>query len=404
MTKKHWLTLFPLIGLLMILEIVAIHETYVTVALGGNDFYPRWAGGRALLVEGRNPYSEEVTRDIISVMDPEDRGLNSFSFAYPLHAIFVFLPLAYLSYDWAIASWMVIVQWAAIATLAVLLQYHHWRPSPLILVALILATLFFYPVARSILLGQFTLHITLVVVLTMLALKQRRDWLAGLIFSLASAKPQMIVLVGVWLVLWSLRKKRFQFLGGLAVGGGVLLAASLALLPRWPIDFLSGLGQYSDLASGKEPLEVLVGLFLPSGFLWLKGLLLACLAIVTIYVWWRGLRGQISFDAILYWSIIVNLLAFFQTGTTNQVLLVIPFIAWLAEARAKRWARIVAILTGVLLVANWVLFFQTIRGDYEHPILFLPLPLLALAVILFRLSRPSLARPTSALGKRTAVE
>lgn len=404
MTRRHWFALIFVIAVLMAVEIVAVHESFVSVALGGNDFYPRWAGARAFLVENRNPYSEEVTREIIAVMDPEDRGLNSFSFAYPLHAILVFLPLSYLSYDWAIASWMVIVQWAAIATLAVLLRYHGWQPSPLALVALILATLFFYPVARSILLGQFTLHVTLVAVTTILALKQQRDWLAGLIFSLASIKPQMILLVGAWLVLWALRNKRYQFLVGLAIGGGVLLAASMALVPSWPIDFLSTLGQYSDLASGKEPLEVFLGLFLSNEFLWLKWLLLASLAIATVIIWWKGLRDQISFDTVLYWSIAVNLLAFFQTGTTNQVLLVMPFIAWLAASRARPWAWPVFTLAAIVLVAIWILFFQTIRGDYENPILFLPLPLLALAVIVFRLARPLLARPTSAPGKDTAAE
>ena len=30
----------------------------------GNDFYPRWRGTRALLLEGKDPYSEEVTLEI----------------------------------------------------------------------------------------------------------------------------------------------------------------------------------------------------------------------------------------------------------------------------------------------------------------------------------------------------
>lgn len=395
MNKRSWFILLLLVGLLMALEIYVIHEAYVSVIVGGNDFYPRWAGAKALLVEGRNPYSSEVTREIIAVLDPEDRGLNSFSFAYPLHAIFVFLPLAYVSYDWAIASWMVIVQWAAIATLAVLLRYHRWLPSPPVLGGLLLATLFFYPVTRSIFLGQFTVHVALALALTMLALKQERDWIAGVIFSFTSIKPQMVLLVGGWLVLWTLRQKRYRFLAGLAIGGGALLAASMALLTSWPLDFLEGLGQYSDLAGGKEPLDVLLGLFFPGDIGWLKSLLLIALGALTVYVLWKGWQRQLSFDVVLHLAIIVNLLAFFQTGTTNHVLLLVPFVAWLADVDKHRRAWLAWILTALLLVANWVLFLQTIEGNYEHPVLFLPLPLLALAIFVYRLRQPTTAFPVA---------
>lgn len=404
MNKRSWFILLLLVGLLMALEIYVIHEAYVSVIVGGNDFYPRWAGAKALLVEGRNPYSSEVTQEIIAVLDPENRGLNSFSFAYPLHAIFVFLPLAYVSYDWAIASWMVIVQWAAIATLAVLLRYHRWLPSPPVLGGLVLATLFFYPVTRSIFLGQFTVHVVLALALTILALKQERDWIAGIIFALTSIKPQMVLLVGGWLVLWAIREKRYRFLGGIAIGGSALLAASMALLPSWPIDFLGGLGQYSDLAGGKEPLDVLLGLFLPGDTSWLKSLLLIALGASTIYVIWKGWQRHLSFDVVLHLAIIINLLAFFQTGTTNHVLLLVPFVAWLADVRKHRRAWMAWFLAAVILVANWVLFLQTIEGNYEHPVLFLPLPLLALAIFVYRLQQSSIAFPVSRPVDTTSPE
>ncbi len=404
MNKKSWFALLLLLGLLMAVEAFAIHETFVSTVLGGNDFYPRWAGARALLVDNRNPYSDEVTQEIIAVLDPEDRGLNSFSFAYPLHAIFVFFPLAYLSYDWAISIWIVVVQWLAIGSLALLLKYHRWLPSPLTLAGLLLATIFFYPVARSILLGQFIMHVLFALALTVLALRQERDWLAGAAFAITSIKPQAILLVGAWFVVWAIKEKRYAFIWGLLSAGAVLLLASLALLPSWPLNFLAGLGGYSDLASGKEPLEVLLALFVSGNVDWLKGILLAIMGLTTLFIWWKGLRAEISFDGLLHWSIVINLLAFFQTGTTNQVLLMIPFLAWLAVADGERRAWLKAALAGIILVAIWILFLQTIQGDYEHPVLFLPLPLLAFFVSSYKLWRSQAPKSNVALATETQSE
>jgi hypothetical protein len=85
----------------------------------------------------------------------------------------------------------------------------------------------------------------------------------------------------------------------------------------------------------------------------------------------------------------LNLLVFFQTGTTNQVLLLLPFVGWLDSARRKGRSWYLAPLVGALLVAIWLLFLQTIEGNYENPVLFIPLPFLALLICAFRIWRES---------------
>jgi hypothetical protein len=39
-------------------------------------------------------------------------------------------------------------------------------------------------------------------------------------------------------------------------------------------------------------------------------------------------------------------------------------------------------VTAVLIFGLWALFINTISGDYENQILFLPLPLLSLAILI----------------------
>jgi len=115
---RTWLLVGLLVGLLFALESVAVHAFFTARFPGGNDFYSRWAGARALLLEGRDPYSLDVTVEIQAVIgvDPIQEGKGGF--AYPLYVLFLFWPLVYLPYDWTLAIWIMTLQWVAMATVA----------------------------------------------------------------------------------------------------------------------------------------------------------------------------------------------------------------------------------------------------------------------------------------------
>ena len=55
MRKREWLLIGTLIIVLFVLESIAVHALYASRFPGTNDYYPRWAGARALLLEGRDP-------------------------------------------------------------------------------------------------------------------------------------------------------------------------------------------------------------------------------------------------------------------------------------------------------------------------------------------------------------
>ncbi len=392
-----------LVGVLFVVESVAVHDLFTARFPGGNDFYPRWAGARALLLEGRDPYSPEVTAEIQAAMIGLTReAKNSFSFAFPLPVVFLFWPLVYCSYDWAQAVWMVTLQWVAVATVLGLLRLERWRPSPVGLAALFLGTLLLYPVARTVILGQFTLHVTLFLVAALWALQHGHDGWAGVCLAGTFIKPQMVIFIVPWLVVWALARRRWRLIGGLLVGGGLLLLASLALFPRWPLSFLEDVQRYSQVAGGRAPLVVLMGLVWPEGPKAVRYGLAGLLVLAMLRVWLRSLRdegegglqrktltpapslpgrGGLPMSAV-HWAIVVSLLVPFQTGTTNQVMLLIPLFAWLRRALERRWRWWVLVGAGGLLVALWALFLGTVKGEWENPVMFLPLPLLSLFVLI----------------------
>ena len=76
---RTWFLVGLLVLVLLVLESVVVRESYTANYPGGNDFYSRWAGARALLLEGRDPYSLEVTQEIqvAKGIDPSKEGKGS---------------------------------------------------------------------------------------------------------------------------------------------------------------------------------------------------------------------------------------------------------------------------------------------------------------------------------------
>ena len=90
MKLRKWMLAGLLIGILFISESVVVHNFFTAHFPGVSDFYSRWAGARALLVEKRDPYSLEVTEEIQWVIgiDPVESGVGKGGFAYPLYTLF----------------------------------------------------------------------------------------------------------------------------------------------------------------------------------------------------------------------------------------------------------------------------------------------------------------------------
>ncbi|MFQ5400078.1 MAG: glycosyltransferase family 87 protein [Anaerolineae bacterium] len=381
--RGKWLFLGMLLLLLFAVESAVTYRYVSSQVPGANDFYSRWAGARALLLEGRDPYGLDVTAEIqpVIAIDPSEVGRGGF--AYPLHVLFLFWPLVYLSYAWAQAIWLVALQWLAIGTVAGLLAWKRWQPSPLGAVGLLLAALAFYPVTRTVFLGQFTLWVVFFLVMALWALDRGLDGRAGVLLAATSVKPQMVILIGPWLVLWAVWQRRWRFLAGLLSGGIALLLASLALFPRWPINFLEDVQRYSRVAGGRYPLALLQELVWPGAPASLRFVLAGLLGLGLLVSGWQARHENgARFRQALHWAIVVTLLVPFQTGTTNQVLLLIPLFDWLHQVVGRWGVRPAAIGLPIFLAGLWGLFLATISGNYENPILFLPLPLLTLAILL----------------------
>jgi hypothetical protein len=345
---------------------------------GANDFYIPWRATRALFLEGRNPYSADVTRDIQIVLfgAPRRPEEHQYAFAYPLPVSLLLAPLTLLPYDAAEAIWLSLCLMLLMLSIVALTL----PATPRELLGFLAFSIFFYPAARSLILGQFAIVAWTAFTVGMVALRRGRawDWLAGAGFAISALKPQVPFLALPIVVLWAVQQRRFVLLVSGVGLFGILSALALIALPSWPLDFLESLRAYNSYVELNSPTGILLGDTA------LHNLVdLALLAALGAYTWKEWRAGWPHSEELIFFSLIISQLISPRTSTTNQIILLTPLVFWLK--RQSNLRRLIGML--VLVAAPWAIFFAAIRGNEEQPAAFLFVPFFCLAAASFVLIR-----------------
>jgi hypothetical protein len=380
------ITLTAAIVVTYVLLAYGAYKTFTSQVPSGNDFYPRWRGTRALLLEGKDPYSAEVTLQIQKDMygRPAEKTEDQVAFAYPLYVCFLILPFALFPYPLAQALWSSALVLATLGALIVMLRTLDWQPSPPGLVGLAFWTVLFYPSARSIILGQISIVVLAFVALALWALKRGHGCLAGCLLALSTIKPQLIFLIVPFLFLMMVRRGNYKAVLAFLSLMALLLAVTSVAVPGWMGSFVSGLTSYHSYTSiyrgGTSPIGYLVSALVPAsvagvGTLSVSLAVVACVAYASYAAFTDRQQATTAFSL----AVVATLLLPAETGTTNQVLLLLPLVWWLSDPARRRQA--IGFVLAALLVGPWLLFLGTIRGDLEHPLMVIPLPLATLLLL-----------------------
>jgi hypothetical protein len=229
--------------------------------------------------------------------------------------------------------------------------------------------------------GQFAVIEALLMAGALLAIKRGRDPLAGILLGLSIAKPQMTVLLIPFVFLWAGWARRWLIVvWGIGTIAG-LLAVSVLLLPDWPVMWLQQLIEHPTYTVIGPPVEIIADAF-PS----LSGVIaLAMGGALTLYLFWEWTKAAGKADRWFQWTaaltIVVTNLVAFRTATTNYVVL-LPALCLIFSVLADRWGTkgdvVVLLVMAAFLFGLWALFLATVEGNLEHPIMYLPLPILTL--------------------------
>jgi hypothetical protein len=395
----QWLVLAGLLVILIAAESYALYAVFTSKFAGGNDFFVYWLGGREYLLHGTNPFDPAVAEKIQMAVfgrpvQPGDK--DQAYFAYPLYSLYFSWPLSLLPYAWARAIWMTLLQFMLLAITGLSIRLARWRSPPWLLGLTLLWGVLFYNGARAVILGQFSILVGLALLLALWAIEHRRDGWAGALLAVTTIKPQMVILLLIFLLAWALFRRRWRLVGGFAVAMLLLLVSSILLIPSWPVDFVLNAVAYAKFIEFGTPLENLLHYLLPPTLAApLTPILSALFFLALLPGWWLAWRGPGgAYTWAILSTLIVGSLITFRSATTNQVILYLPLFFFFSRLPA-RWQAGGALLIELgLAVLMWSVFAATIEGNWEHVMMHGLLP--ALMLLLYAADWRALRRTAAA--------
>lgn len=329
-----------------------------------SDLYPRWLGARELLLHGRDPYSDEVTREIqigyygrpldpSRPNDPKDQQ----AFAYPLYVVFLLAPTVGLPFAivHAIFFWLLLLITAA--SVLLWLEAIGWRIHSVAKFVWMLLTLSCFPSVQGLKLQQLSLLVAALLAGTMCCLARRHFVWAGMLLALASIKPQLVALPALWLCIWVLGnwRERRRALWGFLLTIAALASAGEWLLPGWIGEFREACAAYYRYTGGgKSVLDIALT---PT---WGRVLAAMLVGVFLLLVWRvrRAREGSAEFQWSFSLALAVTLAVIPMFAPYNQLLLIPALMVTTRSIRdllqKSLFSRFLVALTALAVFFPWI--------------------------------------------------
>jgi len=330
------------------------------------DFWIYWQAGRALILNGTSPYADSTTEIIqMGIFGrPALASEDQLRYAYPPFSLLVIFPTVVMSYPWAQASWLTFN--LCLITFSVFFLV---KKVPLWLLA---GLVFFYPISRGVILGQFALMLgaSLIFIYGMITRGEDKKiiWLyaAGFLMAWCCMKPHLTGLIVLFYLLWAFRDRYREILWGFLAGGACLLLLSFIMEPRWISEWLCVIRDYAGYIHYRPILRSwLSAIGIEWSFLLTKvifALITVTVAILLFVNWWRK---RIPAYFVLGWLILVVELVNPNQNSllSDQILFLLPLLIWLMDQSISGWIR--GVTWGIFICVPWVLFLVFI--DKSEP-------------------------------------
>lgn len=357
---------------------------------GGNDFLVHWVGTRSLLVDGVSPYSDEVANRIqtLAYGRPARPGEHELRVAYPLYSAIIFLPYALIGdFTLARALWMTTLEFFLVLMAFLNLRLTRWKLNAWMMPFYLFYSIFWYYSLRALINGNAIILVTLLISGAFAALRSGRDELAGILLAFATIKPHVVVVILLYILVWTLSQRRWRTMLWLLITVGLLSASAALFLPDWPLQNLREVLRYSSYNPPGTPGAVFATWLPASGRTF--GWVLSGLLILLLFVEWSFARNK-EFRWFL-WTGSLTLVASqwigIQTDPGNFILLFLPLVltwAVLEEHWGHRGRPVIWLVMVITFAGLWALFLRTLTyadQPLQNPIMFFPLPLFLFVVL-----------------------
>jgi hypothetical protein len=340
------------------------------VNLHFSDFYPSWYATRELFLHHRDPYGLDVAQDIQAWIyghpnvPGSGRSVHDHQFVYPAYVCFLLWPFSKFNFGTAENVMLLMLAICTVASVLLWLRALKWQVSPTMLTVVSVLTLGSCPAAQGLYLRQLGLLAATMLAATAAAVTAGKLRVGGMLLALATIKPQLSVLVVVWLLIWctgdwKLRKSFFwSFLTSMAV----ITAATTIALPSWPGEFWKAVQAYPEYNDGRSIIQLLLGPTLGQ----VCGALIVIGLLVVVWMLRRVAAETDSFVLILSLMLSTTLMVIPTMAPHGQVLL-LPGALWLWRERSRirrlgRAARYILASVWLLLGTQWLLALLLTTG------------------------------------------
>jgi hypothetical protein len=187
-----------------------------------------------------------------------------------------------------------------------------------------------------------------------------------------------------FLVMWGLRTRRVRFVAATAGTWIGLMLISFLLQPDWMQGWIGQLRTYPQYTVIGAPTNIVMQAWLGLGAVgeWIANLALwgvllwACYSVLIA-------RRMERLDWTIMLTLAITHLTALRTATPHFVVFTIPLVFYLREIsrRPKRTVWVVLILL-TTLVLFWVQFLLTVNQSFEHPSMYVVVPVGILVVLM----------------------
>lgn len=374
------------VGILLAVGITWIGQTMV-VPLGGDQvFAPIWeAAGYANTHESGNPYlANAVAKSKILLKDEAAPP----RFVYPYYSLVLFVPFALISpYSLARAVWMTFMVISAIGLSYTGLVLTRWRPRVGMMLLFLVFSLGSYHAARAVFLGNPAVVVSLLVGVGLLLVVQELDGLAGIFFGLSIIKPQMVVLLLPFVLVWAVSQRRMSLVWSLLATMGILVGGSFYFFPQWFLYEYNQLLKFF-LESFPSSPSAVVWTWFPRGGPNVMAILALGLGLWLLVEWWKAFGKDVRW---FLWTsaltlVMTNLIGV-PTSLSNHVVLIVPFVL-VFSIWVQRWkengGRLAAVVMVLVLGMEWLLAYLTMGGRLDArpvPVMYFYYPVVALILL-----------------------
>jgi hypothetical protein len=329
----------------------------------GNDFYPIWLTSRECLRDGRDPYSDQMTREIqvglfgrpLNSKISTDPKVDYRTFAYPAFTDLLFWPAEEFPFPALRVALVLLLAVLVLVSVLFWLRALSWRLSWPWLAVIFLLTLFSYQVLEGLYAAQLGLLVGCLLAAAMLALQRGRLLLAGILMALTTIKPQMTALAIFYLILWSSAdwRRRKAFCLGLFSTTLALVVSALVVWPYWVLSWTHVILGYHHYA---EPQLVVDVFAIPLGYSATAPIALAMISfllIVAMIMAWKNRAcpaQSIQFWLTLSLLLCITVIALLPGQAVHDHVILLPGLFLLSY----RWQEICSSRIQKMLLATGV--------------------------------------------------